>query len=222
MDGVSADRSGPTSSRVGIVITVGLFAAAGYSLGQGVRPVASSRFFPWIVARSSGIAAFVAITVMVLVGLLFRRPVRTGGPVQRETLLRVHVSLGPALLALVATHIGALLADRYAGVTWRAVVIPFAATYRPGPVTYGLTALYLLAIVFASAGLAGRRLVRARWARVHWLAYPAFALVWAHGVLAGSDTATLRWMYIVAGLAVAAASVAAALRRPLGAEPVVR
>ena len=207
-------------ARVGIGVGtagfVGLCTVAGYGLGAGVGPTTSNRMFPWIVARATGIGAFVALTAIVLVGLLFRRPVRALVTVQRETLLRFHVVLGPALISLLAAHIGSLLADRYAGVGWKALVVPEGAPYRPGAVTFGLLALYLVAIVSVSAYLAGRRFVRWRWAVLHRLAYPAFVLAWVHGVLAGSDTTSLRWLYVLSGALVAAATVSAGLRRPLG------
>lgn len=212
MKGQVLSRSATGVSVAALVVTC---AAAGYALGAGVAPATSSRMFPWIVARATGIGAFLALTGIVLMGLLFRRPVRAAVRFQRETLLRFHVFLWPALGGLLAAHIGSLLADRYAGVPWKALAVPGAATYRPGAVTYGLVALYLLVVVTISALLAGRAVVRSRWAGLHRLAYPAFGLTWVHGVLAGSDTAPLRWLYILAGVAVMAASVSAAFRRPL-------
>ena len=208
---------GKAAVGVGAAIMVGVFTAAGYGLGAGVAPTTANRMFPWIIARATGIGAFVALTAIVLVGLLFRRPVRALVTVQRETMLRFHVVLGPALVGLLAAHIGSLLADRYAGVGWSALVVPDGATYRPGAVTYGLIALYLLSVVLISAYLAGRRVVRWRWAVLHRLAYPAFVLAWLHGVLAGSDTTSLRWLYALSGVLVAAATVSAGLRKPLKA-----
>lgn len=201
---------------VAAAVLVALCCAAGYGLGLGVAPSTSSRMFPWIVARATGIGAFLALTGLVVMGILFRRPVRATSRVQRETLLRFHVGLWPALCGLVAAHIGALLADRYAGVGWKALAVPNTATYRPGAVTYGLIALYLLLVLLASALLAGRFPVGARWAPLHRLAYPAFVLVWVHGVLAGSDTTALRWLYALTAVVVGAGAVATALRRPLG------
>ncbi|HVA74956.1 MAG TPA: ferric reductase-like transmembrane domain-containing protein [Acidimicrobiales bacterium] len=208
---------GKAAVAIGTAAFVGLCTAAGYALGSGVGPTTSNRMFPWIVARATGIGAFVALTAIVLVGLLFRRPVRALVTVQRETLLRFHVVLGPGLVSLLAAHVGSLLADRYAGVGWKALVVPDGATYRPGAVTFGLIAMYLVMIVAVSAYLAGRRPIRSRWAVLHRLAYPAFVLAWVHGVLAGSDTASLRWLYILSGILVGAATVSAGLRKPLKA-----
>jgi DMSO/TMAO reductase YedYZ heme-binding membrane subunit len=109
-------------------------------------------------------------------------------------------------------HVGSLLSDKYAGVNWRSLVVPDAATYRPGAVTYGMVAAELMVLVIVTAALAGRWGVGARWAVVHKLAYPAFVLTWVHGVLAGTDTQVLRGLYVAEGLAVLLAAAPVLLR----------
>ena len=182
------------------------FSATGYISGVLVSPLSRSRMFPWVVARSTGIGAFVALGAVVFLGVRFRRPSRRRPGRHRQTLLQFHSALVPALLVLVAAHVGSLLADRYSGVTWTALALPGAATYRPAAVAYGTLALYLLVVVGGSAALAGRAVVGSRWAGLHRLAYPTFWLVWLHGVLAGSDTSSLRLLYVVVGLAVCVAA----------------
>ena len=204
---------------LGAAGTVAFFAVAGYLLGHGLAPATSNKMFPWIVARATGIGAYLALTAIVGVGLSFRRPIRQVAMVRPETFLRFHAYLVAAFAGLVVAHVWALLSDRYAGVPLRALVVPNGATYRPGAVTYGTIASYLMIVVIATAALAGRRPIGRRWAGVHRLAYPAFILVWVHGVLAGSDTPTLRWMYVGTGVVIMAATVRAAWRRPL-IEPV--
>lgn len=201
----------PRAAVAGTVVAV--CCGAGFLFGDLLTPLAANRMLPWIVARATGIGAFVALTALTLLGLLFRRPATTEPKVHRETILRLHVALGPALAALVVAHVAALLADRYAGVGWAALVVPLSASYRPGAVTYGMAAAWLVILVMATAGLAGRGLVGPRWAVVHRLAYPAFVLTWVHGVLAGSDTTVLRGLYIAAGLAVGVATVPVINRR---------
>jgi DMSO/TMAO reductase YedYZ heme-binding membrane subunit len=116
------------------------------------------------------------------------------------------------VFALVVVHIGSLLADRYSGVRWPALVVPGAATYRPGAVTYGMIAAELLVVVFGTATLAGRWAIRARWAVVHRLVYPLFALTWLHGLLAGSDTPALKTVYVIVGAVVLLAAVSQIIR----------
>ncbi|MDA8044036.1 MAG: hypothetical protein M0Z30_02185 [Actinomycetota bacterium] len=204
-----------SGSALAIVGLVAVCSSAGYLLGRGVAPATSSRMFPWIVARATGIGAYLVLAAIAVTGLLFRRPVRPASMVRPETFFRFHVYLAPALMALLVAHVSALLADQWAGVPIRALVVPNGATYRPGAVTYGVIAAYLMLVLVGSAALAGRRPLGRHWVPFHKLAYPAFALVWVHGVLAGSDTARLAWLYVVSGVAVIAAAVWAALRHPL-------
>ena len=199
-------RVAVTSRGAMAAAVVAVCCAAGFVFGDLLTPLAHNRMLPWIVGRATGIGAFVALTALTLLGLLFRRPAGTNPKVHPESILRLHVALGPALVALIVAHVGSLLADRYAGVGWAALVVPGSAGYRPGPVTYGMAAAWLVMVVAATAALAGRGLVGRRWAMAHRLAYPAFALTWVHGVLAGSDTTALRGLYIAAGLVVVAAT----------------
>ncbi|HET6875712.1 MAG TPA: hypothetical protein VFH70_13075, partial [Acidimicrobiales bacterium] len=90
---------------------------AGYLFGDLVSPITHNRMFPWMVARATGVGAFIAISAITIVGLRFRRPARASKGAHRETLLRLHVALGPALAALIVAHVWALLADKYAGVS---------------------------------------------------------------------------------------------------------
>jgi sulfoxide reductase heme-binding subunit YedZ len=191
---------------------VALCTAAGFFFGDRVEPLSQSRMFPWIVARATGIGAFVVMGALTFLGLVLRKPTRRRRRIHPETVLRMHASLGPALVVLLVAHVGSLLADRYAGVPWRSLVVPNGATYRPGAVTYGVAAAYLAMIVVVTSALAGRCVVGAHWAFLHKLTYPSFVLVWVHGVLAGSDTARLRVLYVGVGVVVLLAAVPAVIR----------
>ncbi|GAA5436297.1 ferric reductase-like transmembrane domain-containing protein [Deinococcus aquaticus] len=67
-----------------------------------------------------------------------------------------------------------------------AVLIPGASSVRPLPVALGTLGAYLLALVIVSTR-ARRHLNPRVWKALHLSAYPAFALLTAHGVTAGSD-----------------------------------
>lgn len=202
-----------TSRGAMAAIVVAVCCGAGFVFGDLLTPLAHNRMLPWVIGRATGIGAFVALTALTLLGLVFRRPAGTNPKVHPETILRVHVALGPAVAALIVAHVASLLADRYAGVGAVALVVPNSATYRPGAVTYGMAAAWMVTLVVVTAALAGRGLVGRRWAVVHRLAYPAFVLTWVHGVLAGSDTTALRGLYIAAGLLVGLATLPVINRR---------
>ena len=178
---------------------VALPLAAGYGLVRLFTPTWHSRYFPWLTGRALGIAAYLALTALVTFGVWMRHPWRLRYPVlHAETRLRVHATLATATLALVAGHLAVLASDRYAGVGWVGAVVPFRASYRPTAVALGVLAMLFLVVVFASARAAGR--VGARhWLVSHRLAAVNFALVWFHGVLAGTDTSALRLLYVLTG-----------------------
>ena len=116
-------------------------------------------------------------------------------------------------MVLVAGHVTALALDRYAGVGWTGALEPWAAHQRPTPVALGTLALYGLVLVVATAGLAGS-LARSLWLPVHHGAVLVFCLTLAHGITAGSDGTSLRWVYAGSGLAVAGLAVTRWAIRP--------
>ena len=93
-----------------------------------------------------------------------------------------------------------LATDRWAGVGWAGAALPLGASYRPVPVTLGVLGLWLGLLAGLSAALAGR-LPRRAWWPLHKIAAVSLALVWTHGVLAGSDTPALLAMYVISGMA---------------------
>jgi hypothetical protein len=192
-------RASASLSFTSIVIIVLSFAASVIAV-RLIGPSVHSRYFLWISGRALGLAAYTTLWLLVLVGTWMRHPWRTrlrlGHP---ETRLRVHAALAVATISLVACHVAVLALDSYAGVGWKGVVIPGAATYRPVAVALGTVALATLLLLTASASLAGRRGTR-HWLLVHRLGAANFAMVWLHGVLAGTDGAALRLFYAASGL----------------------
>ncbi len=173
--------------------------AGGALFAVSAAPSLQSRYLPWIAGRSLGLAAYLCLCALVGLGFLLRHPGRERfGLLHAETALRTHAVLGMATVSLVIAHVLFLASDRYAGVGWMGAILPGAARYRPGAVALGIAALVLMMTVAGTARFAGRR-GAGRWLGVHRLASAAFALVWLHGVLAGTDTLTLRPFYLVTG-----------------------
>ncbi len=189
----------PASLAVTAAVSVVIALVVGTMTAHLVGPSVHSRYFLWVSGRALGLSAFTALWLLVLVGTWMRHPwrsrFRAGHP---ETRLRLHAALAAATVALVAGHVSTLALDRYAGVGWKGVIIPGAATYRPAAVTIGIIGLITMVAMTASAALAGRRGTR-HWLLVHRLGALNFAVVWLHGVLAGTDTSALRLFYLVTG-----------------------
>lgn len=148
----------------------------------------------WYVARSSGWVAFVLLACTVAWGVLgvSRIIERRGLP---RWLMALHRHLAWLTVVFTAVHLVALVADDYLEIGWRELFVPYALDeYRPGAVTWGVVATYLLAAVQVSSWVR-HRLPRRWWRGIHLLSYPTLWMVTAHGLSAGTDAdePAVRW-----------------------------
>jgi predicted ferric reductase len=196
-----------------VVAVVGVTVPTGYLVVHFSLPVTQNRYFPWIVGRTLGLAAYVTLVALVVLGIWLRHPWRQRWPLLHpEARLRLHSALGAATCVLVGGHVAALASDRYAGVPWPGTLAPDTSTYRPFAVTLGVLALYFLVAITATV-MVGGRLIGRHWLLVHRLATPMVLLVWFHGVLAGTDTSRLRAFYAMSGAVLLAAIVSRVVAR---------
>jgi hypothetical protein len=175
---------------------------------------------PWILGRGLGLAAFVSLGALTVLGLWVHHPWRlsTKG-IKPITLLRVHSDMAATTVTLVIAHLTALALDPYAHVGWVGALVPWQSPYRPGPVALGTLALWMLVLVGVTAGLAGV-IGGGRWLLVHRLGWTSFAAALLHGVTAGSDALRLRMIYLIAGILVGSVAITRAwaqLRQRAGA-----
>ncbi len=151
----------------------------------------------WYLSRSSGIIAWVAITLSVLWGLTLSTRLlgRTAPP---AWLLDMHRFLGASAVIFTGVHIGGLVADDYLVFSWSEILIPFASPYETTAVAWGVVAFYLLIAVEISS-LTMRRLPKPMWRWVHRSSWFLFVLVTVHGLQAGSDVHNVfyRWTAII-------------------------
>ena len=145
--------------------------------------------FAWYVSRSSGWVAFVLLAVTVVWGILGITKV-----IERKGLPRWMMDLHKyfALLTIVFTgvHLAGLVADNFVHIGWSEVLVPYALDWKPGAVTLGIVAFYLLIAVQVSSWLRPL-LPRKVWKSVHMLSYPALWLVAMHGLKAGTDASNI-------------------------------
>jgi predicted ferric reductase len=170
---------------VGLVL-FGLLGAiasrAGWATIDVPRPDGTA---PWFVSRAAGFAAFTALALDVIVGLLVST--KAGDRwITRAHAIDLHGWLSPVALALVIGHAAILLVDGYIRFDLLDLVVPFVAPYRPLAVGIGVIAAYLALVVHASFGLR-RRLGTRTWRRLHYLSFAAFVASSLHAMLAGSD-----------------------------------
>ncbi len=140
----------------------------------------------WMIARAAGLVAFGLLTLSVWLGLAMST--RLLGPRRQKRLLGLHRSLSAMGLSALALHAGALMLDPVVHFGALAVLVPFAAPWRPAAVAAGVVAGWLTVALVASFRL--RRLIGQRgWRRLHYASFAAFVLAMVHAITAGTDLA---------------------------------
>jgi predicted ferric reductase len=145
--------------------------------------------FPWYVARASGLVAWGVLAAATLWGLALSTKVFRRRP-RPNWILDLHRWLGGAALAFVGIHVLALLVDRYVHFGVVDVLVPFAASWHPAAVAWGVVGLYLVLAVELTS-LVRPRLPRGVWRRVHYLSFGLFVTATIHGLTAGTDAGSL-------------------------------
>ena len=72
-------------------------------------------------------------------------------------------------------HVGAILLDTYVHFDPISVLVPFATSWHPGAVAWGIAGLYLLLAVELTS-LLRTRIPRKLWRLTHFASFPLFAL----------------------------------------------
>jgi sulfoxide reductase heme-binding subunit YedZ len=148
----------------------------------------------WIISRAAGIAALVASSLSVCVGLLM------GGRLlkRRVSDLRVgHEALSLATIGLLLVHGLSLLGDSYVKMSVADVALPFAGGYKTFWTSAGIVAFWGLLALGASY-YARARIGQARWRRLHRFAALAWLLGLAHALGEGSDAGQVWFLAMVA------------------------
>jgi DMSO/TMAO reductase YedYZ heme-binding membrane subunit len=141
----------------------------------------------WYVARATGIVAWAVSAASVLWGMALSTRALGARP-RAPWLLDLHRFLGGLTVLFVGGHLGALVADSYVDFGVRDLLIPFASSWKPLPVAFGVVALYLLLAVEVTS-LLRNRLPKRIWRGVHLSSYGAYLAASVHFLAAGSDAA---------------------------------
>ncbi|NNN19876.1 MAG: hypothetical protein HKL84_08510 [Acidimicrobiaceae bacterium] len=155
---------------------------------------------PWLLARASGITAYLLFWMLVMSGIFLSHPwkqrIKFLHPITR---MRFHTLLAVFTLSFVALHIMTIILDSYANVGLLGAFLPLKSAYRPLPVALGTIGLYAGVLTGLSARLKigyGKR----GWLNVHRFSMISLILIWIHAVYAGTDSAALASMYFVTAL----------------------
>ena len=139
----------------------------------------------WYVARSSGIVAWGLVTLSVVWGLLLSTRLLDRRP-SPKWLLDLHRYLGGLAVVFTGFHLAGLVADSYVHFDLTSLLVPMAADWKPGPVAWGIVALYLLGAVEITS-LLMKHMSRKVWHGIHLLSYLLFWAAAIHGAAAGTD-----------------------------------
>lgn len=185
-------------------ITAGVLAIVtllvGSRLLEALENVQSASAPKWILGRSTGLATYMLLYFLTVIGLLLSHPRRAQWHRPSAiTRIRIHVSLATFTLVFLLSHIIVLASDSYAGVGIIGTLLPFTAHYRPFAVSLGILAVWSGLLSGITAGMASARSVLRIWWPIHKVAIIAFTLTWLHAVLAGTDTHQLTYFYSISG-----------------------
>ena len=144
----------------------------------------TDQFF-WLLARVAGLSSYASLAMALVTGIALRTAVLDWLGSNRAV-RSLHEYTTVLWIPLAALHVIALLLDATARLGWLDVVVPFHASY--GTLGIGLGALSVdLLVVVTVAALLKKRLRTSTWLWLHRLAYGAFALIFVHALLTGTD-----------------------------------
>ena len=139
----------------------------------------------WLASRSAGIAALVAISLSVILGLLMANglPRRPGAT---RLLLSMHEAAALSGLIALAVHGVTLLGDPFLHPTVRDILVPLSISFKPVWVALGIAGGWMAAVLGLTY-YARKRIGARLWRRVHRATILAWALSVAPTLGSGPD-----------------------------------
>ncbi len=154
----------------------------------------------WYVARSGGIVAWCLLALGLVLGLVLSSRV-LGRKASPAWILSIHRYLGGLGVIFTGVHVGAIMLDDFVDFGVVEVLVPWTSTWRPGPVAWGIVAMYLMVAIEVTS-FAMRRLPKRLWRWVHWSSAPLFVTATVHGYQSGTDAGRAFIVSIVGVIAV--------------------
>jgi methionine sulfoxide reductase heme-binding subunit len=143
------------------------------------------QLFVWIVARATGVAAYVALCLSVLSGIALRTSVLDFLATNRA-LRSLHDFMTWVWIPLGFAHAGSLLLDQTARIAPIDLVVPFQVGYAPLAIGLGTLSLDVVIVITVTSWLR-RRLDDRLWRWIHRSSYVAFVTLFLHALLSGTD-----------------------------------
>jgi predicted ferric reductase len=144
----------------------------------------TDQFF-WVLARVAGLSSYAVLAIALVTGIALRTAVLDWLGSNRA-LRALHEYTTVLWIPLAVLHLLSLQLDTTARVGLLDLVIPFHSSY--GTLALGLGALSVdLLILVTVTAFFKRRMNKNMWQWLHRMAYVAFALIFLHAVLSGTD-----------------------------------
>jgi methionine sulfoxide reductase heme-binding subunit len=171
----------------------------GRNRAGGVMHVTSSPAI-WYAARASGVAAYVVLSLVVMLGLTL------GGKAQNRRWPRfsvedIHRFGGLLVGSLIGVHVLAIAADSFLPFSLTQLLVPFTSAYRPLWTGLGIAAAELL-VALAITNRYRKQLPYSFWRKAHYLNFAVWGFASLHGLMAGTDRGAA-WLAILYGVSVA-------------------
>ncbi len=161
----------------------------------------------WYAARAAGLAAYVLLSAVVVLGLTMAGRARLARW-PRFAVEEVHRAGGLLVGCFVVVHVVTIAIDSYLPFPLASLVVPGLSTYRPLWVALGIVAAELLLALAFTNRYRNRLVPYAFWRRAHYLNFAVWLAATLHGLGSGTDR-NAPWLLAI--YTVAASSVAAAI-----------
>lgn len=165
----------------------------------------SNKSFAWFIGRSSGVVAFILLTIVVVNGLLIttRLVFRLLPPALNYEMHRFFA--WTAFIALIG-HIVSFTFDEYFHLTYFEGFVPFVlmrdfSSHLGYDLRYavgiGTIAFYGIIALLITSELKGRGVSLKKWRALHYSSFLTYCLFLAHGYLSGTDSNEwwMLWLY---------------------------
>jgi sulfoxide reductase heme-binding subunit YedZ len=166
----------------------------------------------WFLSRGSGLVLLLLLSVVVVLGVATANGAASSRW-PRFGVAELHRTLSLFGIALLGLHVVTAILDPFVKIGWAATVLPFTSPYRTAAIGAGTLAVDLAGAVLITS-LLRHRLKFRTWRAVHWLAYLAWPMAFAHSLTAGNDL-RVWWVGLIewASAAMVGTAVLARVRR---------
>jgi DMSO/TMAO reductase YedYZ heme-binding membrane subunit len=173
-----------------VIAAITVFTLIGFEI-LAQNPIVHDQRY-WIMSRSSAIAAYIVLTIVMVLGNLLSNPRNKDKWKLSKYLLPWHQAFITATYTLVILHLCFTAIDPKSGVSFKQMWFPIHSLYHPYPMLAGTIGLYLLILIGFTASIRKRF---KKWLNIHRLSVTIWFLVTFHGFMGGSDSRAFIVMY---------------------------